>query len=178
MEHRADADALALVRRFVTRCHPDAEAALLAGSRSRGRGAPGSDYDVILLFGELPNGAWRKTSAFEEQVIETFAHDRGTLGYRSRCDRWSARRQTVLHAPAAAEQRGRDAMPWSTLTSPGGPCSILAPLAAQSSGRSGLFRSMTVRSTALSSTKANRTSLLTLARPIPNAPPSAASTLN
>src|SRR5580704_2681165 len=51
-------------------------------------------------------------------------------------------------------------MPWSTLTSPGGPCSILAPLAAQSSGRSGLFRSMTVRSTALSSTKAKRTSLL------------------
>ena len=81
MEHRADADALALVRRFVARCHPDAEAALLAGSRSRGRGAPGSDYDVILLFGELPNGAWRETSAFEEQVIETFAHDRGTLGY-------------------------------------------------------------------------------------------------
>lgn len=58
MEHRADADALALVRRFVARCHPDAEAGLLAGSRSRGRGAPGSDYDVILLFGELPNGAW------------------------------------------------------------------------------------------------------------------------
>src|SRR3984893_14289060 len=53
-----------------------------------------------------------------------------------------------------------DAMPWATLTSPGGPCSILAPLAAQSSGRSGLFRSMTVRSTALSSTKAKRTSLL------------------
>src|SRR5580693_909574 len=51
-------------------------------------------------------------------------------------------------------------MPWSTLTSPGGPCSILAPLAAQSSGSSGLFRSMTVRSTALSSTKAKRTSLL------------------
>jgi hypothetical protein len=49
---------------------------LLAGSRSRGRGAPGSDYDVILLFGELPNGAWRETSTFEEQVIETFAHDR------------------------------------------------------------------------------------------------------
>jgi hypothetical protein len=44
-----------------------------------------------------------KTSTFEEQVIETFAHDRGTLGYRSRCDRWSARRQTVLHAPAPAE---------------------------------------------------------------------------
>ena len=80
-EHRADAYALALVRRFVARCHPDAEAALLAGSRSCGRGAPGSDYDVILLFGELPNGAWRETSAFEEQVIETFAHDRGTLGY-------------------------------------------------------------------------------------------------
>ena len=83
MEHRADADALALVRRFVARCHPDAEAALLAGSRSRGRGAPGSDYDVILLFGELPNGAWRETSTFEEQVIETFAHDRDPLGARS-----------------------------------------------------------------------------------------------
>jgi len=47
---------------FVARCHPDAEAPLLAGSRSRGRGAPGSDYDVILLFGELPNEAWRETA--------------------------------------------------------------------------------------------------------------------
>ena len=57
----------------------------------------------LRMVDELPNGAWRETSTFEEQVIETFAHDRGTLGYRSRCDRWSARRQTVLHAPAAAE---------------------------------------------------------------------------
>src|SRR5580700_2525518 len=53
-----------------------------------------------------------------------------------------------------------------------------AARAAQSSGRSGLFRSVTVRLTALSSTKAKRTSLLRLARPISNAPPSAASTLN
>jgi hypothetical protein len=36
---------------------------------------------VILLFGNLPNGAWRETSAFEQQVIEAFAHDRGTLTY-------------------------------------------------------------------------------------------------
>jgi hypothetical protein len=82
MEHRAAAvDALALVRRFVAQHHPDAKTVLLAGSRSRGGGSPDSDYDVILLFGELPNGAWRETSVFEEQIIEAFAHDCGTLAY-------------------------------------------------------------------------------------------------
>jgi hypothetical protein len=81
MEHCANADTLALVRRFVAQHHPDAKAALLAGSRSRGGGVPGSDYDVILLFSEVPNGAWRETTAFEQQVVEAFAHDRGTLAY-------------------------------------------------------------------------------------------------
>src|ERR1700731_4819360 len=53
----------------------------------------------------------------------------------------------------------------------------LAP-AAQSSGCAGLFRSVTVRSTALSSTNAKRTRAPTLPIPIPKAPPSAASTLS
>jgi hypothetical protein len=43
MENRADDDALALVRRFVAQHHPNAKAALLAGSRSRGGGSPQSD---------------------------------------------------------------------------------------------------------------------------------------
>jgi hypothetical protein len=54
---------------------------LLAGSRSRGEGTAGSDHDVILLFRELSGGAWRETSAFEDRLIETFAHDPGTLAY-------------------------------------------------------------------------------------------------
>jgi|SRR5271163_2544908 len=81
MDHQPAADSLALVRRFVAQCYPDAEATLLAGSRSRGEGAAGSDHDVILLFRELPDGAWRETSTFEGQLIEAFAHDPGTLAY-------------------------------------------------------------------------------------------------
>lgn len=78
------ADALALVRRFILQCHTDAEAALLSGSRSRGEGAASSDYDVIMLFHEVPDGAWRETSRFEGNVIEIFAHDIGTLRYLCR----------------------------------------------------------------------------------------------
>jgi hypothetical protein len=75
------ADALALVRRFIMQCHPDAEAAWLSGSRSRGEGTASSDYDVIMLFAEVPDGAWRETGRFEGNVIEAFAHDIGTLRY-------------------------------------------------------------------------------------------------
>ncbi len=81
MDHQTTTALLLLVRRFVSQCHPDAEAALFAGSRSRGEGATGSDCDVILLFGKLPHGAWRETSTFEGQLIEAFAHDLGTLAY-------------------------------------------------------------------------------------------------
>ena len=81
MDHQAAPDSVTLVRRFVARCYPDAEVALLAGSRSRGEGTAGSDHDVILLFRELSGGAWRETSAFEDRLIETFAHDPGTLAY-------------------------------------------------------------------------------------------------
>jgi hypothetical protein len=81
MDQQTVANSLALVRRFVLQCHPDAEAALLAGSRSRGEGAAGSDYDVILLFRELPAGAWRQTFNFDGQLIKAFAHDPGTLAY-------------------------------------------------------------------------------------------------
>jgi hypothetical protein len=81
MDHQTVADSLALVRRFVAQGYPDAGTALLTGSRSRGQRATGSDYDVILLFRELPNGAWRDTCKFEGRFIETFAHDPGTLAY-------------------------------------------------------------------------------------------------
>jgi hypothetical protein len=74
-------NSLALVLRFVLQNYPDAETALLAGSRSRGEGAAGSDHDVILLFHERPDGAWRETCTFDGQLIETFAHDLGTFEY-------------------------------------------------------------------------------------------------
>jgi len=71
-----------MARRFVAQCHPNAEAALLAGSRSRGEGAAGSDHDVILLFRELPGrAAWRETSIFEGQIVEAFSHDLLTFEY-------------------------------------------------------------------------------------------------
>jgi hypothetical protein len=81
MDHQAAPDSVTLVRRFVARCYPDAEVVLLAGSRSRGEGTAGSDHDVILLFRELSGGAWREMNAFEDRLIETFAHDPGTLAY-------------------------------------------------------------------------------------------------
>ncbi len=77
----AVAEALALVRRFVSAYYQTAEAALLTGSRARGDATAGSDYDVVLLFGSLPGGAWREMALFEGRHIEVFAHDLGTLGY-------------------------------------------------------------------------------------------------
>jgi hypothetical protein len=83
---------LQLVRRFVTQCHPTAEAALLAGSRARRSGAADSDHDVVLLFPSLPNGAWREMVLFEGHHIEAFAQDLGTLAYFCReLDRPSGR---------------------------------------------------------------------------------------
>ncbi len=75
------AGALAVVGRFVASRHPQAEAALLAGSQVRGEATEVSDYDVILLFGHLPDGAWRETARFEGRDIEVFAHDLGSLAY-------------------------------------------------------------------------------------------------
>ena len=75
------ADAISVVNRFVESRHPTADAAILAGSRSRGQEAPGSDYDVVLLFRSLPDGAWRAMTMFEERHIEVFAHDPATLAY-------------------------------------------------------------------------------------------------
>lgn len=74
-------DAVGLVRRFAATHYPDAEAALLAGSQARGEGTAGSDYDVVLLFGSLSDGAWREMVFFEGQHVEVFAHDVGTLAY-------------------------------------------------------------------------------------------------
>jgi hypothetical protein len=84
--------ALQRVRRFVTQCHPTAEAALLAGSRARRSGGADSDHDVVLLFASLPNGAWREMVLFEGHHIEAFAQDLGTLAYFCReLDRPSGR---------------------------------------------------------------------------------------
>jgi hypothetical protein len=41
----------------------------------------GSDYDIVLLFESLQNGAWREMVEFEVHHIEVFAHDLATLAY-------------------------------------------------------------------------------------------------
>ena len=47
----------------------------------RGSATGASDYDVVLLFASLPDGAWRETVLFEANHIEAFAQDLGTFGY-------------------------------------------------------------------------------------------------
>ncbi len=73
--------AMELVRKFVQVCHPGAEAAVLAGSRSRGTARQNSDFDVFLLFPSLPAGAWREVLIFEDETLEVFGHDLGTFSY-------------------------------------------------------------------------------------------------
>ena len=68
-------DAVHLVGRFVASRHPTAIAAILAGSRARAVASSVSDYDIVLLFESLPNGAWREMVEFEGQHVEVFAHD-------------------------------------------------------------------------------------------------------
>lgn len=75
------ADSVAFARRFVASRYPQAEAALLSGSRARGEARPDSDYDVFLLFRALPEGAWREKAWFEGSAFELFGHDPGTLSY-------------------------------------------------------------------------------------------------
>jgi hypothetical protein len=74
-------EAVAFARRFVALRYPEARAALLAGSRARGEAGPRSDYDVVLLFDSLPEGAWREKSVFEGRTFQFFGHDPGTLSY-------------------------------------------------------------------------------------------------
>jgi predicted nucleotidyltransferase len=50
-------EALQLVNRFASAHYPNASAALLAGSAARGEATRSSDYDVVLLFDGLPEGA-------------------------------------------------------------------------------------------------------------------------
>src|SRR5258706_422295 len=74
-------DAVHLAGRFVASRHPTAIAAILAGSRARAVASSASDYDVVLLFESLPNGAWREMAIFEGEHVEVFAHDLGPLAY-------------------------------------------------------------------------------------------------
>ncbi len=73
--------AIAFARRFVASRYPQAQGALLSGSRARGEARPGSDYDLFLLFRHLPEGAWREKAWFEGKAFELFGHDPGTLSY-------------------------------------------------------------------------------------------------
>ena len=83
MAHEAETveEAIAFTRRLVAAHYPQAQAALLAGSRARGEARPGSDYDVFLLFHSLPEGAWREKVWFGGRAFELFGHDLGTLSY-------------------------------------------------------------------------------------------------
>jgi predicted nucleotidyltransferase len=82
------AEALDFAHRFVARHHPDADAAVLAGSQARGEGVIGSDYDVVLLFPALPDGAGRKMALFEGRHVDVFAHEIVPRAYRP-CRPWS-----------------------------------------------------------------------------------------
>jgi hypothetical protein len=74
-------DVLGVAGRFVASHYSAAHVAILAGSRARGDELSGSDYDIVLLFESLQNGAWREMVEFEGQHIEVFAHDLATLAY-------------------------------------------------------------------------------------------------
>ncbi len=56
-------------------------AALLAGSRAKGTQRRNSDYDVVLLYLDLPEGAWREMVAHDGKLFEVFAHDLRSLEY-------------------------------------------------------------------------------------------------
>jgi hypothetical protein len=73
--------ALEFAERFLALRYPQCAAAILAGSRANGSATPSSDYDIILLFGSLPDGAWREMTEFEGAAVELFAHDLATLSY-------------------------------------------------------------------------------------------------
>ena len=72
---------LALVGRFASALDPAPDAVLLAGSRVRGTFREDSDYDVVLLYSDLPQGAWREMIRFEGADFEVFAHDLRSLAY-------------------------------------------------------------------------------------------------
>jgi hypothetical protein len=72
-------EALDFAHRFVASRHPDADAAVLAGSQARGEAVSGSDHDVVVFFSSMPAGAWRTMTLFEGRHFEVFAHDLKTL---------------------------------------------------------------------------------------------------
>jgi len=74
-------NALGAASRFVAFHYSAAQVAILGGSRARGDELSGSDYDIVLLFESVQNGAWREMVEFEGQHVEVFAHDLDTLAY-------------------------------------------------------------------------------------------------
>ena len=74
-------EAIEFARRFVAIRHVDAGAAFLAGSQAGANASASSDFDIVLLFDSLPQGAWREMTEFEGRAVEVFAHDPSTLAY-------------------------------------------------------------------------------------------------
>ena len=68
-----------LAMAFLDEHHPDAPAAVWAGSLSRGTGTATSDIDLVILYPRLER-AWRETFA-QARVIETFVHDPKSLQF-------------------------------------------------------------------------------------------------
>ena len=73
--------ALEVAQQFVATYEPMPAAALLAGSRAKGTQRRNSDYDVVLLYPDLPDGAWREMVANDGKLFEVFAHDLRSLEY-------------------------------------------------------------------------------------------------
>ena len=68
-----------LAMAFLDEHHPNAPAALWAGSLARGTGTITSDVDLVILYARLDR-AWRDTFV-EVRVIEIFVHDPGSLQF-------------------------------------------------------------------------------------------------
>jgi len=72
---------LELAREFAEDYSPQPTVALLAGSRAKGTHSRNSDYDLVLLYPDLPEGAWREMVSYQNELFEIFAHDLRSLEY-------------------------------------------------------------------------------------------------
>lgn len=75
------AQALDFLAKHVPSAFPGADTVLLAGSTAHGNATMSSDLDLVVLFPNLPDGAWRRTGQWDGVLVEAFVHDLETLGY-------------------------------------------------------------------------------------------------
>jgi hypothetical protein len=78
-EHRDRA--IEFVQSFIIGYEPAPAVVMLAGSRARGTFKQNSDYDLVFLYPDLPEGAWREMASHEGANLEIFAHDLRTFRY-------------------------------------------------------------------------------------------------